>query len=53
MDKVTYEIFENEFGINTLTRTDLDGKVWFIPQDISNSDYVAYLAWLETQEEDQ
>jgi hypothetical protein len=28
-------------------RTDKDGKVWGIPQDPANTDYVAYLKWLE------
>jgi hypothetical protein len=31
----------------TISRTDSDGRVWFIPTDPANSDYQAYLASLE------
>ena len=38
----TYKI--TELG---LSRTDDDGKVWSIPEDPANSDYQAYLKYLE------
>jgi hypothetical protein len=38
-----YEIVKSEFFTDSLTRTDDDGKVWFIPMDEANADYQAYL----------
>ena len=33
--------------VETIFRTDEDGKVWAIPTDPANSDYQAYLTSLE------
>jgi hypothetical protein len=44
-----YEIV-NVLDSQVITRTDDDGKVWFIPADENNSDYQAYLAYLAEQE---
>ena len=52
MIKPVYEVVSLEMGGEVITRTDPDGKVWFIPQDPMNSDYVAYLAWLEETNEE-
>jgi hypothetical protein len=49
MNKPVYEVVSLEMGGEVITRTDPDGKVWFIPQDPMNSDYIAYLASLENQ----
>lgn len=35
--------------ITNIFRTDIDGKIWAIPANESNSDYQAYLASLEEQ----
>jgi hypothetical protein len=43
-----YEIVKDErTDAEILKRTDTDGKIWWIPMDESNSDYQAYLRWLE------
>lgn len=41
-----YEIKSTEYG-NTVVRTEDDGSTWFIPMDPANSDYQAYLKYLE------
>lgn len=38
------EVLPGKFAI---TFTDEDGRVWSIPEDEGNSDYQAYLAWVE------
>lgn len=43
-------IKENDLIIK---RTDQDGTVWWIPTDPSNSDYQAYLRWLENPNTEQ
>ena len=40
-----YTIINNEYG-KFLTREDDDGTIWHIPFDESNSDYIAYLLWI-------
>jgi hypothetical protein len=45
----TYKLIANPYGGNprSVMRTDDDGQVWGIPFDPANTDYVAYLKWLE------
>ena len=42
-----YKIIANENGFEILTRTNEDGSISYIPIDLSNSDYQAYLKDLE------
>lgn len=43
-----YEIVNSEINEDTfIKRIDEDGKEWFIPSDPANSDYQAYLKYLE------
>lgn len=42
-----YNFIKNSTDQDLLVRTDEDGKEWFIPLDLANSDYQAYLKWLE------
>jgi len=48
---MTYEIVKNEFDVEFIVRTEEDGKVFWIPTDLGNSDYQAYLASLEADQE--
>jgi len=45
MNNSTYEKLSTDTG-EIIQRTDVDGKVWYIPTDPANSDYQAYLATL-------
>lgn len=45
----TYEIITAK-NASTLKRTDSVGEVTWIPINEANSDYQAYLAWLENPE---
>ena len=38
-----YEIVKNDFGNEILKHIDQDGVIWWIPIDLSNSMYQAYL----------
>ena len=44
----TYKLYKNERSeeINSVFRTDDDGKIWSIPFDPANSDFVEYNKWL-------
>jgi hypothetical protein len=49
MTNPIYEVIEAEgFTPERIKRTDLDGKVWWIPTDLSNSFYQEYLSSLKT-----
>ena len=43
-----YKITTTEFGV-VIETADSNGVVWYVPQDESNTDYQAYLIWLEEQ----
>ena len=50
---MNYEIIENTIlDSKVILRTDTAGNEWFIPLDEGNSDYQAYLLWLEEQPKD-
>jgi len=49
METYTYEVLVSESGYESVKRTDKDGVVSIIPSDPANSDYQAYLVWLEEQ----
>jgi hypothetical protein len=46
MTKPIYEVLENGY----IKRTEADGKEWFIPPDLANSDYQEYLNPREVNE---
>jgi hypothetical protein len=50
MTKPIYEVIEAE-GLTPqrIKRTDAEGKVWWIPVNLENSDYQAYLEYLTTK----
>jgi hypothetical protein len=43
----TYEKITSDYGNESIKRTDDNGDISFIPIDPANSDYQAYLKWLE------
>jgi hypothetical protein len=43
----TYKKITTEFGLEYIEKTEEDGKIWSIPVDLSNSDYVIYLESLK------
>lgn len=49
---VIYEEISTDFAV-VIKKTDKDGKTWWIPKDESNSDYQAYLRWLENPDADE
>ena len=52
MSKTNYEEIKQENG-SVIKKTNEDGKVWWIPKEPANSDYQAYLRWLENPEADE
>lgn len=45
---MTYKLTKNSFGnINGLKFNDENGNIFLIPQDPANTDYQAYLKWLD------
>jgi hypothetical protein len=42
-----YEVITNELGVSVIMFTSEDGFISWIPEDESNTDYQAYLAWVE------
>jgi hypothetical protein len=46
----TYELKTFEDGTQYLAMTDETGQVWGVPMVEGNSDYQAYLRWLENPE---
>lgn len=49
---INYEEVKTDFS-HTIKKTELDGKIWWIPIDESNSDYQAYLRWLENPDAEE
>jgi hypothetical protein len=43
---IRYEVIENPFG-NTIKQDNEDGTTFFIPTDLANSDYQAYIKSLD------
>jgi len=43
MNEYTYEVIENSQGENIIKRTDANGVESWIPSDLGNKDFVAYL----------
>jgi hypothetical protein len=43
----TYKIVVTEDGVESLQKTLQDGTIWGIPKDPDNTDYQAYLKWLD------
>lgn len=43
----TYQVTQDELGNTNIIRIDKDGVMASIPTDPANSDYQAYLKWLE------
>lgn len=42
-----YELITNEKGSTCIQRNNEDGSISLIPNDPANSDYQAYLRWVE------
>ncbi len=38
-----YEVIQQEHAEDVIKKTDADGKISWIPKDLGNSDYQAYL----------
>jgi hypothetical protein len=52
MNESIYEIMPPSYegAAEIIKRTDVDGRVWFIPANFDNADYQRYLASLENSE---
>ena len=44
MNQPTYEVITDDNHNTIIKRIDADGTIWWIPTDVNNSDYQAYLA---------
>jgi hypothetical protein len=47
----TYEVIDNDFGVQVIKRTDESDFTTFIPKDPANADYQVYLKSLENAKE--
>ena len=52
MNKITFELIDDENG-TYVKKTDSNGIVWSVPINEGNSDYQAYLRWLENPEAEE
>jgi len=50
---ITYELLNPEFAEPCIKMTEEDGTIRFVPINPANSDYQAYLAWLENPQGQQ
>lgn len=50
---ITFEIRKDEEGNDRLYKIEESGKEWSVPKDEGNSDYQAYLRWLENPNADE
>ena len=41
------QISKNTKTVSSVMKTDDNGQIWFIPFDPANTDYQAYLKWLD------
>ena len=53
MNTTIYQEITTDFGNKIIKKTDSDGVIWWIPLDPANSDYQAYLKWLENPEAEE
>ena len=53
MTKPIYEVLKSVDDLTTIKRTNEDGTFSFIPMHEANSDYQAYLRWLENPDADE
>lgn len=44
-----FKLEEQPNGESLIVFEDSNGKIWGVPKDPANSDYQAYLTWLEEQ----
>ena len=48
--KINYEVIKTDLVDEVICKTDKNGKQFWIPINPANSDYQAYLRWLENPE---